>query len=312
MKEIREKEKGVLVFDAGDLLFKKYFNPIQENELKMVAQKAQLIIESLNLMGYDAMGVGDDDLALGKEFLLEISKKANFPFLSSNLSDEETGKLLFRSYLLKEINGLKIGIFSLLSPDVFTGQGDPRKKGLIFRPPVETAQNIVKELQPKADFIILLSHLSYPKDVELAQAVTGIHLILGSHTGIYLPYPPPTKNTIIVQTPPKGMYAGRLDLVLHNNGSVFYNTMTKRSLENQLNNLNNQLNSTQASEAEKAQWRKAKEDTERSLAQLHGKNEFTNTITPLNEQIRDHPEILKMVEEYKSKYVETGKPLPPK
>jgi len=297
----------MLVLDAGDLLFKKYFNPIPENELKRLTQKAHLIIESFNLIGYDAMGVGDDDLTLGKEFLLEISKKANFRILSSNLFDEQTGKPLFQPYLLKEVNGLRIGIFSLLSPDVFLSQGDPRKKGLIFRPPVETAQNMVKELQPKTDLIILLSHLSYPKDMELAQAVPGIHLILGSHTGIHLTYPPPIKNTIIVQTAPKGMYAGRLDLTFNNQEPVFYNTATKRSLEINLNNLNNRLNSPQASEAEKAQWRKAKEDTERSLGQFHGKNEFTNMILPLNEQVKDHPDILKRVEEYKSKYLEMGK-----
>jgi len=304
---MREKENGVLVLDAGDLLFKKFSNAVPENELKMVTQKAQLIIESFNLMRYDALGVGDDDLALGKEFLLEMSKKARFPFLSSNLLDEESGNLLLQPYIVKEINGLRIGIFSLLSPDVFTGQADPRKKGLAFRPPIETAQNMVKELQPKTDLIILLSHLSYPKDVELAQKAIGIHLILSSHTGIHLTYPPPIRNTIIVQTAPKGMYAGKLDLVLHNNESAFYNTMTKRAVENNLNNLNNRLNSPQASEAEKAQWRKAKEEAERSLEQFHGKNEFTNVILPLNEQVKDHPDILKMVEECKQKYPETGK-----
>ena len=68
----------------------------------MVTEKAYLIINSFNLMGYDAIGIGDDDLSLGKEFLLEISKKANFPFLSSNLVDEESGKLLFPPYVLKE------------------------------------------------------------------------------------------------------------------------------------------------------------------------------------------------------------------
>jgi len=171
---------------------------------------------------------------------------------------------------------------------------------------------MVKELQPKTDLIILLSHLSYPKDVELAQKVTGIHVILSSHTGIHLTYPPPTKNSIIVQTAPRGMYAGRLDLVLYNNESAFYNTATKRALENNLNSLNNRLNSPQASEGEKAQWTKAKEDTERSLGQFHGKNEFTNVILPLNEQVKDHPDILKMFEEHKSKHTETGQLLPPK
>ena len=68
---------------------------------------------------------------------------------------------------------------------------------------------MVKELQPKTDLIILLSHLGYPKDMELAQTVSGIQLIIGSHTGINLPHPPLINNkTIILQTSPKGMYAG--------------------------------------------------------------------------------------------------------
>lgn len=149
----------MLVLDSGDLLFKKYFNPISENELKGMSEKALLIIESFNLTGYDALGIGDDDLNLGKEFLLEISKKANFPFLSSNLFDEASGKILFQSSLIKETNGLRIGIFSLLSPDFFTSPSDSRRKGLNIRSPVETAQAMVKELKPKTDFIILLSHL---------------------------------------------------------------------------------------------------------------------------------------------------------
>ena len=60
-----------------------------------MAEKAHLFIESFNLMGYDATGIGDDDLTLGKELLLEFSRKANFPFLCSNLLDEASGKNLF-------------------------------------------------------------------------------------------------------------------------------------------------------------------------------------------------------------------------
>jgi 5'-nucleotidase / UDP-sugar diphosphatase len=302
----------MLVLDAGDLLFKKFSNPIPENELKMATDKAHLIIGSFNLMGYDALGIGDDDLTLGKEFLLEISKKAEFPFLSSNTFDEASEKLLFQPYLIKEINGLRIGIFSLLSPDFFLGPSDPRRKGIVVRPPVEVAQNMVKELQPKTDLLILLSHLGYPKDVELAQTVPGIHLIVGSHTGLNLINPHIIKNTIILQTPPRGMSAGRLDLTLINAESIFYNVANKRNLENNLNNLKNRLNSNQTSEAEKAQLQKSKEETERSLKQLHGKNEFTHTMLPLSENMKDRPDILKMIDEYKSKYPETPKPIAPK
>jgi 2',3'-cyclic-nucleotide 2'-phosphodiesterase (5'-nucleotidase family) len=312
VKDLRESQKGILVLDSGDLLFKKYMNPIQENELKGMTEKAQLIVESFNLTGYDAIGIGDDDLTLGKEFLLEISKKANFPFLSSNLLNEASGKVLFQSSLIKEINGLRIGIFSLLSPDFFTGPSDPRKKGLTIRQPIEVAQAMVKELKPKADLIILLSHLGYVKDIEMAQTVRGINIIVGGHSGINLVYPPVMKDTMILQTASRGMFGARLDLFFYNNEPIFYNSATKISLENNLKNINQQLNSKETPEVEKDQWRKAKEDTERTLNQLRGKNEFTNNIIPLQDQMKEHPDIKKMLEAYRGKAQATENPVSPK
>jgi 2',3'-cyclic-nucleotide 2'-phosphodiesterase (5'-nucleotidase family) len=263
-------------------------------------------------MGYDALGIGDDDLSLGKDFLTEISTKAQFPFLSSNIFHEGSGKALFQPYLLKEKAGLRIGIFSLLSPDLFAGASDPRRKGLIFRDPLETAQAMIRELQPKTDLIILLSHLSYPKDVELAQNVSGIHLIIGGHTGANLLYPPIIKSTYLLQTASKGLYAARIDFSLNDNTFSFYNSTEKRSLESRLSFIKHRLRAKETPEWEKAQWLKAKGDTERTLANLQGKNEFTNIIFPLREAMPDHPDILKIVEEYKSKYPETEKPASPK
>ena len=312
MKDLRESEKGLLVSDAGDLLFKKYLNPVPENELTAMAGKAHLIIECLNLMGYDAMGIGDDDLALGKEFLLEISKKANFPFLCSNLLDEASGKTLFQTSLVKEINGLRIGIFGLLSPDFFPSPSDPRKKGLNFRSPIETARAMVRELKPKTDLIILLSHLGYAKDIELAQTVQGIHIISGGHTGINLPYPPVIKNIIILQTASRGMFGGRLDLLFYNNEPTFYNSATKISLENSLNSYNERLSSKTMPEAERTQLRKAKEETERTVNQLRSKNQFMNHIISLHEQMREDPDIKKLVEGYKAKARATENPVSPK
>jgi 2',3'-cyclic-nucleotide 2'-phosphodiesterase (5'-nucleotidase family) len=312
VKDLRESEKGILLLDSGDLLFKRYLNPVPENELKGMSEKAHLMIESFNLMGYDAMGIGDDDLTMGIEFLLEISKKANFPFLSSNLFHEPSGKALFQSSLIKEINGLRIGIFSLLSPDFIPSLSDPRRKGLTFRSPIEIAQAMVKELKPRTDLIILLSHLGYAKDIELAQNLQGIHIIVGGHNGLNLIYPPVTKNTLILQNTSRGMYGARIDLSLYNHDSTFYNATTKISLENNLNSINQRLSSKEIPEAEKFQWRKAKEEIERTLKQLQGKNVFTNNIIPLQETMKDHPDIKKIVEAYKEKTPTKENPVAPK
>jgi len=259
-------------------------------------------------MGYHAIGIGDDDLNLGKKFLMDLSKVSHIPFLSSNVMDEDSGKPLFQRYLIKEVNGLKVGIFSLLSPDVFLGLSDPRKKGLIFQDPFETAQEMVRELGPQTDLIILLSHLGYPKDVELAQKISGIHIIIGGHTGVDLTNPPVIKNTVIVQNSSKGMYARKLNLTFSNKEATFYNVKTKHTYERNLAKLRQQLSSVQASEAEKNQWRRAVENIERTLQQFEQKNSFAMTSFPLGETVKDYPDITKMVEAYKSKFPEKSEP----
>ena len=325
----------------------------------MATEKAKLIIDSFNLMGYDVLAIGDDDLSLGKEFLLEMSRRAKFPFLSSNVIDESSGKPLFQTHLIKKMDGLRIGIFSLIAPETFPNPNDLRKKGLALRSPTETAQAMVKELQPKTDMIILISHLGYPKDVELAQTVPGIHLIVGGHTGVNLPYPPIIKNSLIVQMAQKGLYGGRLDLTFNNNEPHFFNASEKRSFESSLNqfkervaisdvtevetwlqynigpysrilhlarlyqislpeefiqNLRDLIASlkTQDTEKQKALRTKVKGEAEQILKQLQDRNEFIHNLMALGEQIKDHPEIGKMVEAFRLKYPEPEKPAPPR
>ena len=278
----------------------------------MVTARAHLFLESLNLMGYDALGIGDDDLTLGKDFLVELSKKARFPFLSSNLVDAESKKPVFQSSIVKEVNGIRIGIFSLISPDAFSGSEDPRLKGLAIQNPVETAQRMTKELQANADLVILLSHLTYPKDMEMAQTVTGIHFIVGGHSGVSLAYPPVMKDTVLLQTPIRGMYAGRLDLTYYGSESGFYNIATKRSLESNLANLKLRMNGKDTQKTGKEQYQKLIGDTERSIKQFEGKNEFSNAILPLANQIKEDPQITKWIEEYKTAFPEPEKSSPPK
>jgi len=255
-------------------------------------------------MGYHTIGIGDDDLSLGKKFLIELSNTSGIPFLSSNLIDEESGKLLFHRHIIKEVNGLKIGIFSLLSPDMFLGHSDPRRKGLIFRNPFETAQEMVKELEPQTDLIILLSHLGYHKDVELAQKILGIQTIIGSHTGVDLANPPVIKYSIIVQNASKGMVGRKLNLTFSNRKTTFYNVVTKDTYERNLGKLRQQLSSATASEAEKKQWQSAVENIESALQQFKQRNSFTITSFPLGEAVKDHPDIKKMIDDYKSKFPE--------
>jgi hypothetical protein len=108
------------------------------------------------------------------------------------------------------------------------------------------------------------------------------------------------------------MFGGRLDLFFSNNEPVFYNSARKISLENNLNHINQRLASKEIPEVDKAQWRRAKEETERTLLQLRGKNQYTNHVISLQEQMKEDPDIKKMVEAYKARIQTTENPVSPK
>jgi phosphoenolpyruvate-protein kinase (PTS system EI component) len=108
------------------------------------------------------------------------------------------------------------------------------------------------------------------------------------------------------------MFGGRLDLLFYNHEPVFYNSATRLSLENNLKRYNERLSSKAMPEAERTQLRKAKEEAERTLNQLRGKNQFMNRVISLHEQMKDDPEIKKSVEAYKAQTQTTETPTTPK
>lgn len=95
MKEIMEKEKGGLILDAGDLFLKKFSASPPENEIKRLQEKARLFLKSCELMGYHSIGIGDNDLSLGKKFIAKPSKTSHGIILSSNVIDEDSGNHFF-------------------------------------------------------------------------------------------------------------------------------------------------------------------------------------------------------------------------
>jgi 2',3'-cyclic-nucleotide 2'-phosphodiesterase/3'-nucleotidase len=206
----REAGKGFLLLDSGDLFFDRYRKPLSQEDVTAQSEKPLLILKCYNLLGYDALGIGDDDLTLGKDFLANLSRNASFPFISSNLVDKETGEPLFNAHVIKEAGGLRIGIFSLVSPYFFSGKSDPRTRGIAFREPLEEAKSILGKIRPQTDLVVLLSHLGYTADIELAETVPGIDLILSGHSERSLSYAICVRDTIIVRKGSKGLNVGKL------------------------------------------------------------------------------------------------------
>ena len=211
--EVQGKGGNILVLSAGDITLGDPRSNICEN-IPM--------IEGMNLIGYDAMTIGNHEFDFGFAAFRKMQETAKFPFLSANMYEEGGETAAGKGYIEKNFDdGLKVAVLGLTTRETESISGQGLKGNLTMTDPVETAKTWVPILKKKNDVIIVLSHLGfydtdksfdgYEGDNYLAKAVPGIDLIVGGHTQRHLESPVKINGTHIVQTEGLGKWVGRID-----------------------------------------------------------------------------------------------------
>ncbi len=210
---IIENEKAenpnTLVLDAGDALHGQTIATLNEGES---------IINVFNAMGYDAMTAGNHDFNYGKERLLELADMADFPILAANVYAANYENFL-PEYVIKEVGGVKVGIFGLATPETKFKSHPKNTEGLEFFDSVIIAKLMVAELESKTDVIVALSHLGMdPSSIErsdiVAENVDGIDLIVDGHSHTVLEEGMMIRDTMIVQAGEYDKYVGIVEMVV--------------------------------------------------------------------------------------------------
>eukprot|EP01026_Neomeris_dumetosa_P064789 TRINITY_DN61927_c0_g1_i3.p1 TRINITY_DN61927_c0_g1~~TRINITY_DN61927_c0_g1_i3.p1 ORF type:complete len:293 (-),score=39.22 TRINITY_DN61927_c0_g1_i3:820-1698(-) len=142
----------------------------------------------LNIIGVDAMAIGNHEFDHGPDTLATFARNANYPLLSCNMdaSNQPNLQSSTQKYTIKYVQGQKIGIFGLTT--TFTNTAKHADTGGVwFSDPNSSARQCVQELRNQGvNIIIALSHLGYSADRFLAKQVDGIDLVVGSHSHTYL------------------------------------------------------------------------------------------------------------------------------
>ncbi len=115
----------------------------------------------MNLIGYDAMTIGNHEFDKSLDVLRKQQGWAEFPFLAANIVKKNTGELLFDPYIIKEFDGLKVAIFGLTTEETPILVVPDNVKDLEFRSTIETAKALVPKLRKEADLVIALTHLGF-------------------------------------------------------------------------------------------------------------------------------------------------------
>lgn len=217
LKDFRAGNPDVLLFDCGDISQgTPYYNLFQgEVEVKM-----------MNLMGYDAMTIGNHEFDFGLDNMARLFRMADFPVVCANY--DVTGTVLeglVKPYVVLNRDGMKIGVFGLSPKMEGLVQAD-KCEGVVYNDPIAAAQEVTDRLraQEGCDVVICLSHLGFRIknevcDEKLAAETKGIDVILGGHSHTFMEKPAfylnaEGKSVPVLHTGKSGIFVGELDLTL--------------------------------------------------------------------------------------------------
>ncbi len=198
VKEARKNDPDLLLVDSGDTI---QGTPLEYFHNKRNNTPPDPMMIAMNALHYDSMAVGNHEYNFGLKVLEKARSEAKFPWLSANTYNKETPTTHYQPYIVKEINGVRVGVLGLTTPGIPNWENVPNYEGLEFKETVSEARKWVPILRAKenVDLLVITMHMGIEEDlrtgttnpsqvanenaaIAIARQVPGVDVILMGHT----------------------------------------------------------------------------------------------------------------------------------
>src|SRR5215212_8123952 len=130
IKQARTDNPNLLLLDSGDTI---QGTPLEYIHNKQNNTPPDPMMLSMNALKYDAMAVGNHEYNFGLKVLEKARREASFPWLSANTYKKGTDETHYQPYLVKELNGVRVGVLGLTTPGIPSWENKENYAGLEFR-----------------------------------------------------------------------------------------------------------------------------------------------------------------------------------
>ncbi|MCU5782333.1 5'-nucleotidase [Alcanivorax balearicus MACL04] len=169
------RDDHTLVLNSGELNGTLYFSLF----------KGEVDFKVFNAIGLDAYELGNHEFDEGEAHLAELLKTVNFPVIAGNVHPTADSPLFgsdIAPYVVKEIDGEKVAIIGVLKVEK-TQESSLVTDAVEFDDEITSVREHIYALKDEGiNKFIVLSHLGYDFDQELAASVRDIDLIVGGDT----------------------------------------------------------------------------------------------------------------------------------
>jgi len=202
---MRASFRDMVLVDGGDA-----FGGRSELEKR----KAEVVLRSMGIMGYDAFCIGETELEFGTEFLLDAARETKVPLVGANLVYHRTGKTVVQPYVIAKRSKVKVAIVGLIDNALLLPETEGQSDSLVVLDPIETARKLIPPLKKKVDIVVVLAHMGLAKSTKLANEVPEIDVLVIGHNPGVLMETRKEANALLMASGNKGQYVGRLILKL--------------------------------------------------------------------------------------------------
>jgi 5'-nucleotidase len=220
------KNAPTLLLSAGDNF---------QGSLYYTTYKSKVVSDFFNQMGFDVVATGNHEFDDGPEEFMKFIDAAEFPIIGGNFDVTRDPNLAgkIKGSIVVEVGGEKIGIIGATTEDTpeIASPGD----FVEFTDVIQYVRGASEALDAAGvNKIILLSHIGYTVDMQVAAALPLVDVIVGGHSHTLLsntaegaagPYPTMVANpdgveVPVVQANQYGKYLGDIAITWDDNGVV--------------------------------------------------------------------------------------------
>jgi 2',3'-cyclic-nucleotide 2'-phosphodiesterase (5'-nucleotidase family) len=244
VKEARKNDPDLLLVDSGDTI---QGTPLEYFHNKRNNAPPDPMMLSMNALHYDSMAVGNHEYNFGLKVLEKARSEAKFPWLSANTYNKGTATTHYQPYIVKETNGVRVGVLGLTTPGIPNWENVPNYEGLEFKETVTEAKKWVPILREKekVDLVVITMHMGIEEDlrtgtlnpsqvpdenaaIAIARQVPGIDVILMGHTHRDVPSLV-VNGVLLTQANRWASHVARVDLYLEKDEAGHWHVVGKAS-----------------------------------------------------------------------------------
>ena len=149
LRELRAAEPGLLLVDAGNAFFGS----------DSAASGGEIIRAAYEQLGYDVVNLSFRDFRLGKQKTLDLIRGRESVFVSANLLDAESGKLLAKPFIVKGSAGSAVALLGVTEAPAgwnYLPHLKAQLGGVRIRPPAEAVAEWLPRAKSEAARVILI------------------------------------------------------------------------------------------------------------------------------------------------------------